>query len=451
MFILNININKIMKKFKYIIPICASLGLLSCSVEAPFKGAEPSGTGELSKFAFDFETSVINNTRAVSAQEIIDDFTVVIQKPGNPDVTVGTYTYKDMPDVITLEAGTYKISAIYGEDQDAAWESPYFLGQSDEFKIEPNKITTNIGTVDCKLENVKVTIDFHSTLYDQMGTHDYVEVYVNPDKSLKFYKDETRAGYFKLSDVCTLTATFHGVIDDVELNEVKTLDNVDKGNHYNLTFSKHIYSADSDEGEIDGQIKVGASVKIVDINNNITIADDEILDDKERPSEQDPSQGEIPGIEPDDPGTDEPTKPEITASEGLNLDEVNELIEGMPIVLNIVSSSPISSFLVHIDSSDSGFMDAIDDIIGNDFDLIQLDKNDGGKGFSLSELGFPVGTDVSNPSEVDENGNGIIKFEITKELQSLLLVYEGTHEFTLTVTNDKGTTSITLKLKVTKE
>lgn len=451
-----------MKKKIYIIPIIASLGFVSCSVEKPFEGGHASGTGELSKYAFDIDASVMDNTRATTTQDLIDDFSIVIQKIATTPLTAASYNrYGDMPDVVTLDAGSYKAFASYGENPDAAFEKPYFLGESEVFDIVADKITTDIGDIKCKLENVKVTIDFHSSLYNVTDENAYVEVYVNKDASLKFTKDEKRAGYFKHSDVCTLTATFHGIVDGVELNEVKTLDNVSKGNEYGLTFSKHTYSEDSDEGQVSAGVNVAASVTIVNLNDKITIEEDKVLDDKERPSESDPSAGEGPGTEdpedPEGPGTEEPenpgvviTKPEITASEGIDLNAVNTLVQGMPIVLNIKSHSQISSFKVHIDSTDDGFMSAIGEMIGNDFDLIKLDKEDGALGSSLSELGFPVGVDVSNPSEKDENGNGIIKFEITPDLQQLLVIYEGIHEFTLTVTNAEGPTEKTLKLQVNK-
>ena len=442
-----------MKRNKYILPAIVSLCMVSCSVEAPFESGKVEGTGELSKYAFDIDASVMETTRATS-QDIVDDFSIVIQKTGTtPTPAVSYQRYAEMPEVVTLEAGSYKAIATYGENKNAAFEQPYYLGESDEFKIEPNKITTNIGDIVCKLENVKVTINFHSSLYNSTDENAYVEVYVNKDEALKFSKDETRAGYFKHSDVCTLTATFHGIVDGVELHEVKTLDNVNKGNHYSLTFAKHIYTEDNENGELGAGINVMASVTIVNMNENITIAEDEILKDDERPKEDDPSTGDDPGKEdPEDPDGPEnpdvkPEKPSITACEGIDLDSVNTLEEGMPIILNIISGSPITSFFVKIDSTDQGFMDAIEEMIGKEFDLITLNKEEG-LGYSLSELGFPVGEDVSNPAEKDENGNGLIKFEITPDLQMLLVAYEGTHEFSLKVTNAEGTSEVTLKLQV---
>ena len=448
-----------MKNKQYIYGLFTSLLLASCSVEAPFEEEKPSGKGELSKYALNFDLSLLNNNASTRAgnDDIINDFDIKIVKSGSSTPVLET-KYGQLPEVVSLNAGTYKVLASYGEDVIAEFESPYYLGESGEFNIEANKITTNIGTIICKLENVKVTIDFHSSLHEATDDDAYVEVKVNNQKGLQFKKGETKAGYFQHQEVCTLTATFHGKVDGVLLNEVKTLNSIQKGNHYKLTFTKHVYSDDQETGDVNGSLNVSASVTIVNLNENITIAEDEILKDDERPSEQDPSTGQDP--DPNDPENPEPndpeepgelTRPSITAEEGINLDQVNDLIEGMPIVLYIKSNSKISSFKVKISSNDSGFMQAINEMIGEEFDLITLNKDDEEDlGFALSGLGFPVGDEVSDPAEVDENGYGIVKFEVTAYLQMLLKAYEGIHEFNLNVTNEIGTTEATLRIKVTK-
>lgn len=431
-----------MKKIKYILSALTLLGLASCSVEAPFKGAENKGTGELSKYAFDLDVSVMNNTRAAT-DDVINDFNIVIQKMGSTPVTMLSSLYKDMPEIVTLEAGSYIAYATYGENQDAEFEKPYYLGQSKQFEIQPSKITTDIGTIECKLENVKVTIDFHSSLYNLMDDDAYVEVYVNPDSSLKFYKDEKRAGYFKHSDVCTLTATFHGMIDDVMLHEVKTLSDVNKGNHYNLTFSKHTYSADSDEGSVNGDISVSASVTIVNVNENITIADDEILDDSERPSEDDPSIGEDPGKDPSEP--DDPEDPEqpgedkkglqlyLDDSSTVVLEKQCEVTEESVIILKVHSDEGIETFKVNIIS------DELTDMIpGNGvLDLVEPGET----------LAFLNGFEILPNGKTTVKGDNDVVFDITG-FMSMLLMVPGEHTFRVTVGDATGDKTVNLILFV---
>lgn len=442
-----------MKKNKYIVGFLTLLGLASCSVENPFEGPQSSGTGEFSKYALDFDVSVINNTRATTSQDIIDNFSIVIQKVGTNPTTVATYLYKDMPDVITLDAGSYIAYATYGENQEAAFEKPYFLGQSKQFEILPDKITTDIGTIECKLENVKVTIDFHSSLYSQMDDESYVEVYVNPNASLKFYKDETRAGYFKHSDVCTLTATFHGNIDGVDLHEVKTLSDVDKGNHYNVTFAKHEYSADSDNGEIGAHLDVVASVTIVNVNENITIADDEILDDNERPKEQDPSTGDDePGDDdPQDPKPEEPSQPgEEVYPDGpqaslddistvvLGQDAVNYISADTKVVLNIHSNAGLDTFYVTVESNSLNLETLGAE--GGKLDLI----NPGAMEETLHNLG------LMDPDVNSFKGYNDVRFDISGFMELLTLLGEDSHLFIIHMEDADDDDTIYLNLTYKK-
>lgn len=368
-----------MKNIKYSLISLAFFGLISCSVEKPFDGPQKTGFGEFSKYAMDLDVSVINGTRATT-QDILNDCDIVIQKPGTPSVTVVSYKYKDMPDIVKLDAGSYVVKATYGENHDAAFENPYYLGESVQFDIEPNKITTDIGTIECKLENVKVSINFHSSLYEKMDDNAYVEVYVNKEASLKFKKDETKAGYFKHSDVRTLTATFHGVIDGVELNEVKTLSDIDKGNHYSLTFSSHEYSQDSTNGAITPSISVSAKVTIENINENITIEEDKILDNSERPKEEDPSTGGDPS-DPEDP--EDPEDPDENSIEifevknpdpegnQIDLDKINYVDGNSFVALKVICPNKIKNFYVSIKKP---LADFLDDILPAEFDLAHPDE-----------------------------------------------------------------------------
>lgn len=444
-----------MKKLIYKFGSLILIGLASCSVENPFQGPQTSGSGELSKYAMDFDVSILNNTRA-SSDDIIDDFSIVIKKVGSVQDVAYSSLYKNMPDVVSLEAGSYIAYATYGENQDAAFEKPYFLGQSKQFEIEANKITTDIGTIQCKLENVKVTIDFHSSLYSQMDDEAYVEVYVNPASSLKFYKNEKRAGYFKHSDVCTLTATFHGNIDGVDLNEVKTLSDINKGNHYSLTFSKHNYSADNENGEILPDITVAASVTIVNVNENITIADDEILNDSERPKEEDPT--EDPGKDPSDPDDpddpDDPSDPEnpdeIVYPDGpqaklddictvkLGEDEVNYIDGDTKVILNIHSNAGLDTFYVMAESRTL----KLEQLGAEDGKLDMIEPN--AMETTLHQLGL-MDDDVHS-----YKGYKDVKFDISGFMDLLMLLGEDSHLFIIHLGDADGEDTVYLNLTYKK-
>lgn len=447
-----------MKLYKYIGLV--ALGLTSCSIESPFSGPTQNEEGKVSAAAIKLDLQLDENIKIQSRannDEILNNFEIYFLN-AKTNQSVKQYTYKDMPEVVTLPAGSYKIEAIYGEDRNADWDNPYFTGSSAEFTISANQINTNIDPIACSLKNVMVTVILDSELLSHVEGEPEVEVYVNKNNPLTFKKihsDNQTPGYFKHDDVSTLTATFRGKVDGNDITEIKTLDDIKTGNHYRLTFFRHSFNGE-DHGNIGSDIEIDARVTVNEVATNVDVEEDKPLEDVTFPQEGEPETPDTPE-NPDDPndpnegenqGGDEPsTKPNIS-SVGVDLAKVNNLTEGMQIILYITSKSVITSFLVHIDSTDSGFVDAIEELLGNDFDLVGLDKYDGDKGTSLSELGFPVGEDVSNPREKDENGNNRIKFEITSDLQDLLKIYSGTHEFTLTVTNEIDTTTQTLKLKV---
>lgn len=437
-----------MKKKIYISTVLSLLILSSCSVEAPFESTVEKGFGLIKKIALNLEVSAkdeLLKTRA-SNDELLKDFVVVFQTVGSTPITVGSYKYSDMPEVISLQAGNYKITASYGENKDAAFENPHFLGVSNEFTVKANEIKSDLGTIKCNLENVKVSINFHPTLATYMDEDAYVEVYVNKNAPLRFTKkhaESEMAGYFKHDDVCTLTATFHGVVDGVELNEVKTLNNIQKGNHYRLTFMRHEYE-DEERGDLEGMVDVNASVTVTDLNRNILIVEDEILDDSERPREEDPSTGEDPK-DPTDP--DEPEEPgdgpQMTLDESCMGAGGKEIVFGEPcdvdensiVILNIHSNTGIKEFVVDIVSENLHLSD-----LGADSDSLDL-VNPGKLTSTLQVLGILKDgkTTLENERDVDFDISG---------LMGMLCALPGEHKFIITVGDDEGTSVVELILNV---
>ena len=134
------------KLYKICFPALCAITMMSCSVEAPFDAPRFEGYGELSKMAFDLEMAGDQNliTRA-GEEDILDDFNILIQTTGTNPTTKVNERYGDLPDVITLEAGNYIVTATYGENPDAEFEVPFYQGNSSEFTVKKDEITTNIG------------------------------------------------------------------------------------------------------------------------------------------------------------------------------------------------------------------------------------------------------------------------------------------------------------------
>lgn len=469
-----------MKKINKIYTFLAvALGLASCSNEAPFSADYPEGSGRVLTSSLDVQVKT-ENPKVRADQNGIPapaDFKVEFFNKENETKAEKTYeSYGKMPEIVVLPAGEYKIVVSYGEDYDeygsnAAFNKPHYEGSSDYFTVEKDKIIDNLDPIICRLVNVRVAVKFDASLKDKMSPDSKVSVKVGDSgNSLNFDVNTTQDGYFEYAEGSnTLAATFTGKVEDVEVIETKTFDDVKKGNYYVITFRLHSADA-SGNGNIDpdhddSDFVVDASVSYV-VNNDTDLNDatpddeqDLYLEDDMRPENgEDPNVGNQPGTE--DPGTDpenpdDPNNPDdgqkgtvpIFTTEGVDLDKVNDLVEDMTIIIYITSETTINKFDVEINSDNDGFLSAIDDMIGSSFSLIELNKDEG-LGNSLSQLGFPVGSDVTNPTENDENGNAKIKFEITSDLQNLLNGFPGTHQFKLIVGNSAGMESKTLKIKV---
>lgn len=276
-----------MKKI-YLIPLLsAGLLMAGCSKEKGFDGEMSDDEGQVLKTALDMSTTSdqIMVTRAEQGVDL-SNFKINFIKKGE-SVAAKSFTYSEMPDVVTLKVGTYSATAELGQDLNAEWENPYFKGQSEEFDIEAYQITSFISPIECALMNIKATIAFDETLLAAMSPDSYVEVKVGDNPGLNFTTAEAtagKAGYFKHTNENTLVATFHGKVNGSDIVESKSYEGIAKGRWYKLTFKLHQNSGGDPTGGASGEIVVDASVTTEDVNADVTLEDDAPLDDSDRPN-----------------------------------------------------------------------------------------------------------------------------------------------------------------------
>lgn len=261
--------------------------MAGCSKEKGFDEEMSDGEGQVLKTALDMSTTSdqIMVTRAEQGVDL-SNFKINFIKKGET-VAAKSYTYSEMPDVVTLKVGTYTATAELGQDLNAEWENPYFKGQSEEFDVEAYKITSFISPIECALMNIKATIAFDETLLAAMSSDSYVEVKVGDNPGLNFTSAEAtagKAGYFKHTNENTLVATFHGTVNGSEIVESKSYEGIAKGRWYKLTFKLHQNSGGDPTGGASGEIVVDASVTTEDVNADVTLEDDAPLDDSDRPN-----------------------------------------------------------------------------------------------------------------------------------------------------------------------
>ncbi len=410
----------------------ALLALVSCSQELPFDGEGAEGYLNRDAMGVEFKNSdLISGTRASDVN--MDDFRVEIRNKSNNEL-VKAYRYAEMPEVVALPVGDYTVDAIYGENHPNKWENPYYLGDTD-FSIEAGKITEDLEPVVCKLSNIRIKVQFGPVLAQKMSADSKVEVKVGQTGSLDFTKGEERAGYFAYTPGSqTITATFNGTIDGDQISETKTYDDASAGNIYNINFMLHT-PGDDESGDVDGNVKVDATIDHIDVIRDVD-PDEDYQQDDMRPTEdngEDPNPP-TPPVNPDDPNK---KGPEITAEAPIDLQKTNDVSGGSTVVLNVVSNAEngITGFEVDIDSEKLN-AEVLEEVgLSAHLDLVSPgDLADG-----LSELGLPVNV----------GGEKDVKFDISS-FMSLLTIYPGIHKFHLTVTDENGTTKATLILNAIK-
>ena len=404
--------------------IMATLG--SCSKEKWDFDTDDSSYGEVSLSSM---TVDVTNAEEVIARSSVDlsDFIVKIYDATDNSL-VKQWTYAEMPEVFTLPVGEYYVNVISHVQEASAWDKPYFEG-SKTFAIQDARIT-EIGEVICKLANVKVSIRYSDALRAVMGDDVVVTVLMNDGGSLTYTPSETRAGYFKyIADSHTLVATFTGTVDGNKETLRKEYTDIAAGQHRIITFKLKTGDGtipDENGGiSIDGGISVDASVTTVDLTSDIDVEEDII--DGDRPQEggddnQDPEQPD----EPQQPDT--PTETITITSETLDFENPNIATADMQAIVNIHSDEGIANFKVDI-ISDQLTPEVLSSVgLAASFDLAYP----GSLEYAIkNDLEFPVGDEVIGAKD--------LVFDITKFIP-FLMIYEGTHNFKLTITDAAGAT-----------
>lgn len=447
-----------MKRYKIYSFIVSSLFLIGCANEKPFNDPGIKETGELSKFALDLDVRIdeafnqIISTKADFNTINVDEFLIYFQD-ASTGKTVKTYSYGNMPDVVSLDEGTYKILAVYGENRASGWDNIYLKNKPEEtteFTIVRNKITSNIEPIKCYLENVMVSVRFDGNLSQRMSDDTYVEVYVNKESALKYTKehgayDSPVPGYFAHQDASTLTATFKGTLDGAYVEQTKTVSNVKKGNHYRITFSRYDYNGE-DSSDASAGIGVDATVTTTNVEYNHVVEEDQPMDDSERKELEDKINGGS-----DEPGTDEPwdnNGPSITVianpetgKEDFVLDQPSVVTADSYVALNIVSDAEDGIQEFEVDINMEGIdLESVD--LANHLDLVNPDQFYLKKVQDLGLMRTSDGKDLSTLKNVKEH-----TFNVA-ELMPLLNIQPGTHTFKITVKDANGTTVKTMILVV---
>lgn len=335
-----------------------------------------------------------------------DNFLVKIYRTATGELT-NQWTVAEMPSVITLYTGTYRVVVCSGENVSAAWETPYYSAEQ-EVKLEKNDIK-DLDRFVCKLSNVKVTVAYSPALRELLDEQSVVTVKVG-EGLLDFSvadADNGKAGYFAAPENRTMSAEFNGIIEGEEVYlPTQLFENVEGGQHREIYFD--ITSADDLVSKNTGYIKPGlvlnATCESFEKLVSIETSEDVI---------QDPEAGEL-GDAP------------VFSSESVLFGTPNVLSNNSTVAFQVNSATPIVDITV--------------DIISEKLDKITLQEvgldshlelaEPGSYEEALKSLGFPTRDEVAGRNEV--------AFDISQFAPVMIALGSGTHTFEMRASNEAG-------------
>lgn len=151
------------------------------------------------------DTSGINYNEPTTKADISSDLKPLLNTDlykveilqGAENTVIQTFDhYKDMPDLVELERGDYKIRASMGELKPATFDSPCTEGTSD-FIIKED-MTTKLN-ITCALINARVTVAYTDSFKMVYPTHKTEIETSHTTTPLEFSQRETRAGWFQVN------------------------------------------------------------------------------------------------------------------------------------------------------------------------------------------------------------------------------------------------------------
>ncbi len=165
-----------------------ALVLGSCRHEEP-DIRKPKGLLEINIGLFINVNEIDSHLKSTLAAE---DFKVTIFTASGTEVQVFENA-SEMPPEIELEIGAYYVTAHSDNNLPAAFDNPYYFGQSDVFTITAG--STQSVTLGCELANTMVSVIYSENIKSNFS--DYSTTVGSSAGSLTFGMTETRAGYFQ--------------------------------------------------------------------------------------------------------------------------------------------------------------------------------------------------------------------------------------------------------------
>lgn len=364
----------------------------------------------------DMQASVMEDTENIGTRAEaydINEFDVTITNSAGE--LVESFKYKDRPtEAITLPVGVYQLNVSSGTMSGAEWETPVY-GATKEVKIL-SKVTEHIETIVCRLQNIKVTVEYAADLAELLDfTHTNMVVALE-ESQLTYANKEARAGYFApIAETNTLKLTFTCRYTGEEKNITMTneITGVKACQWRKITVAI--------QNATDGSATIGIVCDTWTYDEEITFDTSFAL--MEEPLADDTDLPEI-NWEGHDLATPFEISDDMFNEEGVFTSSIN---------LDIAAKSPIASIVIKASSTNTDFMTNYTKFIAAECDICDGSTDDS----FLKIMGYPI----------DALGATSTRLQFAKQVDSFK-EYPGTHTFEIVVTDDKGnknSTTLTVK------
>jgi hypothetical protein len=154
---------------------------------------KPSGTLNIKVGLYISVGEVKANLKSASG---VEDFKVVIYKSNDQEILAFDKA-SELPSEITLETGSYYVTASSENNLPAAFDNPYYFGRSDTFTITPGGKQSVV--VNCQLSNTEVAVIYSDQVKNNFSN--FSTTVSSSAGSLVFSKTETRLGFFQPLDL----------------------------------------------------------------------------------------------------------------------------------------------------------------------------------------------------------------------------------------------------------
>ena len=197
--------------------------------------------------------------KSVSAPEEGQVFNLEFIRKG-VSVATAVHTVGMPSEPLELPVGPYVVKAATGDNDEAAFNEPYYTGEG---TVDIVAETEHSLEITCYLSNVKVTVDFSQEIKDNFS--DYKVTVTNSRGGSLVFAGETltQAGYFRAGENETLSWNLELVNNKgVRYSASGTYEGVLPKEHYNLNFS--LGEAAPDQGGMYLTIRVDDSTEVKD-------------------------------------------------------------------------------------------------------------------------------------------------------------------------------------------